>query len=39
MNIKDHCTKVLLTLDEDPDTNYDGIKKLNVLKWLIDSKQ
>lgn len=34
--IKDHYPKVLLTLDEDPDSNYKGIKKINVLNWLMN---
>ena len=34
-SIKDHNPKWLLTLDEDPDTNYDGIRKVNVLQWLL----
>ncbi|MBR4829431.1 MAG: ATP-binding protein [Muribaculaceae bacterium] len=34
-NIKDHNPKWLLTLDEDPDANYDGIRKVNVLNWLL----
>ena len=34
-SIKDHNPKWLLTLDEDPDANYDGIRKVNVLQWLL----
>ncbi|NCA93504.1 ATP-binding protein, partial [bacterium] len=34
--INDHYPKTLLTLDEDPDSDFDGIKKLNVLDWLLD---
>ena len=33
--IKDHNPKWLLTLDDDPDANYNGIRKVNVLKWLL----
>ena len=33
--IKDHNLKWLLTLDDDPDANYDGIRKVNVLNWLL----
>lgn len=33
--IKDNYPKYLLTLDEDPATNYDGIKRLNALDWLM----
>lgn len=34
-SIKDNHPKWLLTLDDDPDMNYDGIRKTNVLQWLI----
>ncbi len=34
--IKDSYPKYLLTLDEDLDANYDGIKKINALDWLLD---
>jgi len=33
--INDHYPKVLLTLDEDPEADYDGIRRINVLDWLI----
>lgn len=33
--IKDHNPKWLLTLDDDPDANYDGIRKVNALNWLL----
>ena len=33
--INDHYAKTLLTLDNDPDMDYNGIRKINVLKWLI----
>ena len=33
--IKDHNPKWLLTLDDDPDVNYNGIRKVNVLQWLL----
>jgi uncharacterized protein len=33
--IRDHHPKYLLTLDEDPDDNINGIRKLNVLDWLL----
>lgn len=35
-NIKDHYPKYLLTLDYLPKTNYNGIKQLNVIDWLLD---
>jgi hypothetical protein len=35
--IKDNYPKYLLTLDEYmPIANFDGIRKLNVLDWLLD---
>ena len=34
-SIKDHYPKYLLTLDYLPDGDYNGIKRLNVLNWLI----
>jgi len=33
--IKDHNAKHLLTMDDEPMTTYNGIKKINVLKWLL----
>jgi predicted AAA+ superfamily ATPase len=33
--ISDHNPKFLLTLDEDPLTSYNGIKKINALEWLL----
>ncbi len=33
--IKDNYPKYLLTLDEDPEADYNGIKKLNALDWLM----
>jgi hypothetical protein len=32
--IKDHYPKYLLTLDEDPEADYDGIRRINALHWL-----
>ncbi|MDR1558926.1 MAG: ATPase, partial [Clostridiales bacterium] len=32
--ISDHYSKFLLTLDEDPDSDYDGIRRTNALRWL-----
>ena len=38
LRIKDNYPKYLLTLDEIESTaDYDGIRKLNVLKWLLDN--
>ena len=33
--IHDHYPKFLLTLDEDPSDDFNGIRKLNVLNWLL----
>ena len=34
--IRDHYPKYLLTMDLEPETSYNGIRKLNVLDWLLD---
>ena len=34
--ITDHYPKYILTLDEDPVGDYDGIKRINALDWLLD---
>lgn len=36
--INDHYPKLILTLDEDPDADYDGIRRINVLDWLVGNK-
>ncbi|MBE6841520.1 MAG: ATP-binding protein [Ruminococcus sp.] len=33
--INDHYQKFILTLDEDPQADYNGIRRVNVLEWLI----
>lgn len=33
--IKDHNPKYLLTMDYTPLTSYNGIKRMNVLEWLV----
>ncbi len=33
--INDNYPKYILTLDDDLDTDFDGIKKINVLDWLL----
>ena len=33
--INDQYPKYLLTLDEDPDADYNGIRRINVLRWLV----
>jgi len=35
-SINDHYPKFILTLDMDPKSDYDGIKKINVLDWLLE---
>ena len=34
--INDQYRKYILTLDEDPDADYDGIKRINALQWMAD---
>ena len=34
--INDQYPKYLLTLDEDPDADYNGIRRINVLQWLME---
>lgn len=34
--INDNYPKIILTLDEDPKADYDGIKRINVLEWLLE---
>lgn len=33
--IKDHYPKVILTMDEDPEVHYDGIRRINARDWLL----
>lgn len=33
--IHDHYPKFILTLDEDPEADFNGIRRVNVLEWLI----
>jgi hypothetical protein len=33
--ISDHYPKLILTLDEDPEADYDGIRRINALDWLM----
>lgn len=35
-NIKDNYQKYLLTLDYLPQTDYNGIKQVNIIDWLLD---
>ena len=34
-SIKDDYPKLILTLDEDLEADYDGIRRLNALDWLL----
>lgn len=34
-SINGHYPKYILTLDDDPETDFDGIRKINALNWLI----
>ena len=33
--IADNYPKLILTLDEDPDADYEGIRRINALEWLM----
>ena len=35
-NIQNHYAKFILTLDEDPEVDYDGIRRINALDWLVN---
>lgn len=35
-SIRDHYPKFLLTLDDDPETQYDGIRCVNARDWLLE---
>lgn len=37
--ISDHYQKVILTLDEDPEADYDGIRRINALEWLMGTAE
>ena len=34
-SLNNYYPKILLTMDLDPQTDYDGIQKINVLDWLM----
>ena len=34
--INDNSPKYILTLDNEPTIDYDGIKKINILKWMLE---
>ncbi len=33
--LQDNYPKIILTLDEDPEADYDGIRRINALDWLL----
>ena len=33
--ISDHYPKFILTLDDDPEADYEGIRRVNALDWLM----
>lgn len=33
--ISDHYPKYILTLDNDPEADYEGIRRINALEWLM----
>ena len=35
--ISDHYQKIILTLDENPEADYNVIRRINVLEWLIET--
>lgn len=37
--INDNYPKYILTLDDDLDTDFEGIKKINVIDWLLDERK
>lgn len=37
--ISDNYPKYILTLDDDPEADYEGIKQINALKWLIGANE
>lgn len=38
-SINNHYPKFILTMDLDPEVDYDGIRKMNVLDWLLDESK
>ena len=34
--VKDNYPKMILTLDDDPEADYDGIIRRNDLNWLVE---
>lgn len=37
--IRDHYPKIILTLDEDPEADYEGIRRINALDWLMNEQE
>lgn len=37
--IKDHYPKILLTMDDDPEVHYDGIRRINARDWLLGTEE
>ena len=35
MSIRDRYPKMILTLDDDPEAQYDGIRRINARDWLL----
>ena len=35
--ISDHYPKIILTLDEDPTADYEGIRRVNALEWMVQT--
>lgn len=35
MAIRDHYPKIILTLDDDPEAQYNGIRRINARDWLL----
>jgi len=38
-NIQDNYPKLLLTLDDAPDMDYNGIVRTNALEWLLNGRR
>lgn len=36
MAIRDSYKKIILTLDDDPEADYNGIKRMNAVDWLLE---
>lgn len=38
-SINDHYPKFILTMDQEPEVDYNGIRKINVLDWLLGEEK